>query len=129
MDNPLSLFNRKYIRNIKSNPSIFLYKSSDKTIEYTPYDIYHNLVINFENKLEKVINIKLKKNSISNKEKNKIIEYNYKIKEYKNIIYTLLLDIVHYYKILKNEGYPLYNDCLCNVYYDKNKNKWNIALF
>ena len=132
MDNPLSYFNRKYVRNIKSNPSIFLYQSSENLIEYTSYDIYHNLVINFENKLEELINIKLLlikyKTNLSNKEKNKILDYNYKIYEYKNQIYKLLLNIVSYYKILKKKKYPIYKNCLYNVYYDNCSNKWNIKL-
>ena len=49
---PFLFFNRKYLHINKFTPSVFLYNETKRYQNYSLYDIYHFMILDFENNVE-----------------------------------------------------------------------------
>lgn len=132
---PFIYFNRKYLPINKFTPGVYLFTESNIYLHYSLYDIYHYMIIDFENKVEqlyKLIQLLLQKKHIySNipipKEEIEIIKtYNKRIKKNRKMLDIKLLEIVEYFKCLKKGNQcSTFNTSICYAKYDT-KWKWDI---
>lgn len=133
---PFIYFNRKYLHIKKYTPGIFFYNESNIYNYYSKYDIYHLMIINFEDdveKLYKLIQLLVKKKNTYSQipipidELETIKKLNKKIHKLRNILDIKLLKIVKYFESLKKDNKcSIYNNSVCIGKYDNNKWKWDI---
>ena len=132
---PFLFFNRKYLHINKFTPSVFLYNETKRYQNYSLYDIYHFMILDFENNVEhlyKSIQLLVTKKQlystiiIPEEEIEIIKKINKNIINIKKILDNKLLEIVKYFNTLKKENQcSFFNTSICVGKYNT-KWRWDI---
>ena len=132
---PFIFFNRKYLHINKFTPSVFLYNETKMYQHYSLYDIYHFMILDFENKVEqlyKLLQLLSKKKHLYSsipipEEEIEIIKHlNKKINKIKKTLDNKLLEIVKYFNCLKKgKQCNIFKTSVCTAKYDTLW-KWDI---